>query len=339
MNVELHNLSVSYGETRVVKDLDLTIGDGEILMLVGPTGCGKTTLLRSLAGLVSISGGEIRLGDHRIGPATLLPPEKRNVGMVFQDFALFPHLNVEKNIGFRLRDSAPADRWLKALNLEPWRHAMPETLSGGQKQRVALARALAHQPGLMLLDEPLSNLDASMKDSLRWTIRDALKEAGVPAVWVTHDQDEAMSVGDRVGVLNEGRLEQVGTPEECFAFPETRFVAEFLGDTCFLSGQLDGRTTARTVLGDVETAAVNDASGKVDLLVRPDDLGFDAAGESNAEIAWGRYEGESRLYAAKLKSGEEFRIRVGHEVRFEPGQPVRVAVRAGHPLVAFSAES
>lgn len=338
MTIELRHLSVSYGETRVLRDLNLALEPGEILMLVGPTGCGKTTLLRALAGLVPIADGEIRLGEHRIVPGTVLPPEKRNVGMVFQDFALFPHLNVERNIGFRLREHGQRDRWIAALNLGPWRQAMPETLSGGQKQRVALARALAHQPGLVLLDEPLSNLDAALKESLRWTIRDALKEAGVAAVWVTHDQDEAMSVGDRVGVMNAGRLEQLGAPEECFARPASRFVAKFLGEACFLAGQLDG-DRASTPLGPVAVERSEGVNGSAELLVRPDDLSIDADGAANARVLWSRFEGGSRLYAVRLESGEEFRVRVGHEIRHAPGEAVRLRCEPGHPLVAFPTES
>lgn len=334
MTVELRNLSVSYGETRVLQDLSLGIGRGEILMLVGPTGCGKTTLLRALAGLVPIAGGEIRLGERCIVRGTSLPPEKRNVGMVFQDFALFPHLNVERNIGFRLRERGPMDRWIAALNLGPWRQAMPETLSGGQKQRVALARALAHAPGLVLLDEPLSNLDASLKENLRWTIRDALKEAGVAAVWVTHDQDEAMSVGDRVGVLNGGRLEQIGTPEDCFARPASRFVAGFLGEACFLEGRLDGEK-ADTSLGSVAVDRVGATDGAVDVLVRPDDLTLRAGGDANGRLKWSRFEGGTRLCAVQLDTGEELRARVAHEDHYSAGDPVRVSIVARHPLVAF----
>lgn len=334
MTLELHNLSVSYDDTLVVRDLSFALRESEILMLVGPTGCGKTTILRALAGLVPVAGGEIQMGDQRIERQRTVPPEKRNIGMVFQDFALFPHLNVERNIGFRLRDKSPVDDWLRTLNLEPLRRAMPDTLSGGQKQRVALARALAHAPGLMLLDEPLSNLDAALKDSLRWTIRDALKEAGVPAIWVTHDQDEALTVGDRVGILNDGRLEQLDTPEACFARPASRFVAEFLGEACFLPGRLE-KGQVETALGSAPATPVNGATGDVDLLVRPDDLSLAAAGPVNARIAWARYEGGSRLYAVTVENGPELRVRVSHELHLDPGARVQVEIDATHPLMAF----
>src|SRR5699024_760840 len=200
--LEVHDLTVRYGDTVAVRAFKLTLGNAEIVTLVGPTGCGKTSILRAIAGLLPPAQGCIRLGCHEITPKRDVPPEKRNVGLVFQDFALFPHYNVEQNINFRCTNKALADRWIDYLGLTGLRRAMPETLSGGQKQRVALARALAHEPALLLLDEPLASLDAALKSQLRWDIRDALKAAGIPALWVTHDQVEALSVGDRMGVMH-----------------------------------------------------------------------------------------------------------------------------------------
>ena len=234
--LSVSQLSIDYGSNRVVSDLNISLGENEILMLVGPTGCGKSTILQALAGLIPISEGEINVGKWRATPKRNVPPEKRSVGMVFQDFALFPHLTVEQNICFRLKDTAIADHWIKLLGLNDFRAKKPATLSGGQKQRVALARTLAHQPDFVLLDEPLSNLDAALKDMLRWDIRNALKEAGVPAVWVTHDQEEALSVGDRVGVLQNGKIQQLDSPEQCFSMPNNRFVARFLGEASFIAG-------------------------------------------------------------------------------------------------------
>ncbi|MBK1831070.1 ABC transporter ATP-binding protein [Verrucomicrobiaceae bacterium R5-34] len=339
MKLEIENLCAGYGKATVVENLNLALEGNEILMLVGPTGCGKSTILRTLAGILPVTSGEIRMNDLRITKSNPVPPEKRHIGMVFQDFALFPHLNVEKNIGFRLRDKSEVQHWIEVLGLESHRRAMPQTLSGGQKQRVALARALAHQPSLMLLDEPLSNLDAALKDSLRWTIRDALKEAGVPAVWVTHDQDEAMSIGDRVGILNQGKLEQLDTPENCFEHPASRFVAEFLGDASFLSAQLQ-ENRADTPLGSIPVIAVDcPPSGDVQLLVRPDDFTLTESAEPNAQLIWSRFEGGSRLCKVKLnKGGEEVKVRVSHEVQPAPGEAVRLDVIASHPLMAFRRE-
>jgi len=336
--LKVSNLSVNYGATRVVDKLSLELAHDEILMLVGPTGCGKTTILQALAGLIPVSEGEIALGDWVSTPKKMVPPEKRNVGMVFQDFALFPHLTVQQNVCFRLKSTELADHWLSLLGMDKFRHVKPASLSGGQKQRVALARTLAHDPVFVLLDEPLSNLDAALKDSLRWEIREALKKAGVPAIWVTHDQEEALSVGDRVGILNHGVLEQLDSPQACYAKPASRFVARFLGDASFLPGTLSG-TQATTRIGNVPALPVNDAAGNVDVLVRPDDLSLQAAEtEANSTIEWARYEGESRLYAVALDDGPQLKVRVSHENAIEPGARAYIALTTTHPLAVFPAE-
>ncbi|WP_066965441.1 ABC transporter ATP-binding protein [Microbulbifer sp. Q7] len=333
--LKVSNLSVHYGSTRVVNNLNLALGDDEVLMLVGPTGCGKTTILQALAGLIPISEGEIQLGPWRSTAKKSVPPEKRNVGMVFQDFALFPHLTVQQNVCFRLSDTALADHWLNLLGLDAFRHAKPANLSGGQKQRVALARTLAHEPAFVLLDEPLSNLDAALKDSLRWEIREALKKAGIPAIWVTHDQEEALSIGDRVGILKGGELEQLDTPERCFSEPASRFVARFLGEASFLPGQLR-QGSVETELGHAPGIPINGASGAVDLLVRPDDLSLVPAAHGNGMVDWVRYEGCSRLFAVTVGGGAQLRVRTSHEVQAEPGERVQLAIVTTHPLAAFS---
>jgi iron(III) transport system ATP-binding protein len=324
----------------VVKNLDLALGDNEILMLVGPTGCGKTTVLQALAGLIPISEGNIQLDQWQATPTLIVPPEKRNIGMVFQDFALFPHLTVEQNVCFRLTDSAKADHWLTLLGLNSLRQAMPSRLSGGQKQRVALARTLAHEPAFVLLDEPLSNLDAALKDSLRWDIRNALKTAGVPAIWVTHDQDEALSVGDRVGILKDGILQQLAIPEVCFSEPSSRFVARFLGEASFLPGRLE-HNQVLTKLGIAPATPINGASGDIDLLLRPDDLSLTIAKEGNGIVDWVRYEGSSRLYAVNVDNGSELNgtqliVRTSHENKVKPGERVRLDITTTHPLAVFN---
>jgi iron(III) transport system ATP-binding protein len=334
--LKVSELSVNYGATRVVNKLNLDLGSDEILMLVGPTGCGKTTILQALAGLIPISEGQMTLGNWTATPKKTVPPEKRNVGMVFQDFALFPHLTVQQNVCFRLKDTKLADHWLKLLGLEDFRDAKPARLSGGQKQRVALARTLAHGPAFVLLDEPLSNLDAALKDSLRWEIRDALKAAGVPAIWVTHDQEEALSVGDRVGILNKGVLEQLATPEACYSEPASRFVARFMGEASFIPGTFDNGIVT-TDIGTVPGTSVDGANGKVDLLVRPDDLSLRADHECpNGTVDWVRYEGESRLYAVTLDSGSQLKVRVSHENAMKPGARAHMALITTHPLAVFS---
>jgi len=336
----LRNMGVCYGQTSVVSGLDLTLGDGEILTLVGPTGCGKSTTLRAIAGLEPLSEGSLTLAGIQIDKHRFVVPEKRGIGMVFQDFALFPHLNVEQNIGFRVKRRQPVDYWLAVLGIETLRKAMPETLSGGQKQRVALARALAHSPSLVLLDEPLSNLDAALKDSLRYVIRDALKTANVPAIWVTHDQAEALSVGDRVGIMQAGRLAQIGTPEACFREPADRFVATFLGDAAFLPGRRCGETV-QTVLGKLPVSAQGgpkDSMECVDLLVRPDDIGLAPVAPGNACIDWMRYEGEQRLFGVTLDDGTALKSRQNHECTLLAGERVAASIVARHPLAMFAAQ-
>lgn len=335
--IEVQNVSVHYGQKKVVDDLCLTLGTSELLTLVGPTGCGKTTILQALAGLIPISEGSIRLGQQLVTPHKTIPPEKRHVGMVFQDFALFPHLSVEQNVSFKLKDMEKANHWINLLGLAPWRDAKPANLSGGQKQRVALARTLAHEPACVLLDEPLSNLDAALKDDLRWEIRNALKDAGVPAIWVTHDQEEALSVGDRIGVLKAGRLEQIDTPEQCFSHPHNRFVARFLGDASFLPGTLDSdRNIVTTPLGKAPASPVDNAQGEVDLLLRPDDLSLKVDEQGNGEIVWSRYEGSARLYGVRTDTGTIVKIRCSHENIAEPGQRVMLHIITTHPLAVFS---
>ncbi|UTW46235.1 ABC transporter ATP-binding protein [bacterium SCSIO 12696] len=338
--LKVTDLSVRYGDNTVVENINFSLQQDEILMLVGPTGCGKTTVLRALAGLVPMASGEIHLGDWQATPQTPIAPEQRNVGMVFQDFALFPHLTVEQNIGFRINDKQQVNHWIELLGLEPWRQAKPDTLSGGQKQRVALARTLAHQPAFVLLDEPLSNLDAALKDDVRWEIRNALKSAGVPAVWVTHDQEEALSIGDRVGVLKKGKLEQLDTPEACYSKPANRFVARFLGEASFMDGQLETDSNrVATELGGAPGLPIDGASGDISLLIRPDDLSLEINGNGNGQVQWARYEGSARLYAVQTDKGALLKVRCSHENQVQPGDRVSLRITTTHPLAVFNKDS
>lgn len=292
----INNLSINYGQTTVIENLNLALARDEILMLVGPTGCGKSTILKALAGLIPIAEGKVCHQNWSSNVNQHIAPEKRNVGMVFQDFALFPHLTVEKNIAFRLTDNTQADRWIETLGLQAFRHVKPNNLSGGQKQRVALARTLAHQPAFILLDEPLSNLDAALKDDLRWEIRTALKAAGIPAIWVTHDQEEALSVGDRIGILRAGRLEQIDTPENCYNHPVNRFVARFLGEVNFLSADIaTGKNLVVSDVGFEKVVEHSHLSGHVDLLLRPEDLSLEENELGKGKVRSMRCEVSSRL--------------------------------------------
>jgi len=341
----IHNMKIRYGAHEAVRDLTLHVGTGEIMALVGPTGCGKSSVLRAVAGLIRPDAGEIVIDGLCTSARPFVPPEKRRTGLVFQDFALFPHLNVEQNIGFRVKDSQEVEKWLSVLGLEAHRRAMPETLSGGQKQRVALARSLAHKPKLLLLDEPLSNLDAAMKTELHTQICDAINQAGVTAVWVTHDQNEAMAAGDRIAVMREGRLEQVDTPERCYERPVSRFVAGFFGEGLFLKGETTGGRV-RTALGEHELVGerrakfekAGDAASRMEVLVRPHDIALVEEASGNAMVGSQHYEGETRRYAVRLDSGECLEARLSHECRIKPGTRVRAMIDAGHPLVAFAAK-
>ena len=339
----IHNLHIRYGENRAVRDFSLYVRSGEIVTLVGPTGCGKSSILRAVAGLRRPEDGEIVIDGLCTCGERFVPPEKRRTGLVFQDFALFPHLSVERNIGFRVKDPEEAEKWMRALDLTAFREAMPETLSGGQKQRVALARSLAHRPKLLLLDEPLSNLDAAMKTDLRAQIRDAIRRAGVTAVWVTHDQDEAMGVGDRIAIMRDGNLEQIDSPENCYEAPASRFVASFLGKGRFLAGETRGNK-AHTTLGThpvfLTDAKPDDTpqTRPVDVLLRPHDVALTRKDPGNCVVQHHRYEGGTRLYTLRLDSGESVEARLNHECLFADGERAHASVGAGHRLAAFPAE-
>ncbi|HLQ84893.1 MAG TPA: ABC transporter ATP-binding protein [Salinisphaeraceae bacterium] len=339
--LEIDNLTVRYGRTVAVESFALELGADEIVTLVGPTGCGKTSVLRAVAGLVRPAAGAIRLGALHITPHHDVPPEKRNVGLVFQDFALFPHYNVAQNVGFRCRNAALAQHWIEHLGLSDFRAAMPETLSGGQKQRVALARALAHEPALLLLDEPLASLDAALKSQLRWEIRAALKAAGVPALWVTHDQTEALSVGDRMGVMQHGRLEQLDAPDHCFGRPKSRFVAHFLGEAMFVPGQLRA-DRVQTPLGEARIAPATEqsATAAVEVMLRPDDLALQCSNQGNSTIEYSHYEGETRLYTVSLLDSKlRLRVRTNHAQQIDDGAIVDTRICADHPLTLFAPQS
>ena len=246
-NVSFHGLTKKFTGMAAVDDLCLEIKDGEFVSLLGPSGCGKTTTLRLVAGFLQPDAGEIRVNDKIISSAsTLIPPERRNMSMIFQSYAIWPHMTVFENVAYGLKFKKlarreveeKAERLLRVVHLEALKARYPAELSGGQQQRVALARALVVEPQILLLDEPLSNLDANLREEMRFEIRRLHEEFGITTIYVTHDQAEAMVTSDRIVVLNKGRMVQVGTPSEVFDQPRTRFVAEFIGKTNILSGRL-----------------------------------------------------------------------------------------------------
>ena len=228
-----------YGETTVIPGLSLTIKEGELFTLLGPSGCGKTTLLRMIAGFNTIEGGDFYFNDKRIND---MDPGKRGIGMVFQNYAIFPNMSVRKNVEFGLKYKkmskeemqAATDKFLKLVHVDEYADRMPDRLSGGQQQRVALARALVIQPDVLLMDEPLSNLDAKLRVEMRTVIKEIQKQVGITTVYVTHDQEEAMAISDRIAVMNQGAIEQLDSPTEIYDNPHSRFVAGFIGEMNFL---------------------------------------------------------------------------------------------------------
>ena len=253
-NIILEGVNWSFGSVRAVHDISVTIADGEFFTLLGPSGCGKTTLLRMVAGFAELETGEIRFGERRIDN---LPAHRRNTGMVFQNYAIFPNLKVGDNVayGLRARKVAPSKigsrvaQALKLVKLADYGDRWPHQLSGGQLQRVAIARALVIEPEVLLLDEPLSNLDAQLRVEMRGEIRQLQQSLGITAIYVTHDQEEALSISDRIAVMRSGRLEQIGAPDEIYRHPATPFVAEFMGTTNLLSGSVEAQGT-RIKVGD-----------------------------------------------------------------------------------------
>ena len=243
VNIKIRDAVKKYGDNTIISDLSLDIREGEFFTLLGPSGCGKTTLLRMIAGFNSIEGGDFYFGNTRIND---MDPAKRNIGMVFQNYAIFPNMTVEKNVAFGLKNrklpkeeiASKTDQFLKLMKIDEYRDRMPERLSGGQQQRVALARALAITPDVLLMDEPLSNLDAKLRIEMRTVIKQIQNEVGITTVYVTHDQEEAMAVSDRIAVMNNGDIQQIGTPKILYQRPANLFVATFIGHTNVIDGEL-----------------------------------------------------------------------------------------------------
>ena len=348
--LELDDVSKYFGPEAAIDDLSLSVHEGELLTLLGPSGCGKTTTLRVLAGLERPDDGEVRLNGRVIadGEGTFRKPEHRDVGIVFQDFALFPHLTVAENVAFGLQDrdedatEARVAELLELVGLEDQRDSKPAQLSGGQQQRVALARSLAPEPSVLLLDEPFSNLDVRLREQMREEVRSILKETGVTTVSVTHDQEESLSISDRVAVINAGDVEQCGTPEKVFQHPESRFVASFLGQASFLAGHF-AHGAVETALGDfpasmVEGLTTEYENAEIDLLVRPDDLRatpVEADDGGNGEIIYRQYMGPSFVYRVRLDSGDVVHCQHNHVTDFELGQRVHVELVADHTIAWY----
>ena len=321
-----------YGGLSVVAGLDLVAARGEVVALLGPSGCGKTTTLRLIAGFEELDAGTVEVGGRVVaGAGVNEPPERRRVGMVFQDYALFPHLSVARNVAFGLARAERGERAarvadaLRTVGLDGFGDRMPHQLSGGQQQRVALARALAPTPELVLLDEPFSNLDAGLRERLREDVRGILNAAGVTALVVTHDQEEALSLAQRVAVMRAGRIEQHGTPEEVYSRPATPWVAAFLGDVEVLPGEVrEGRAICE--LGSLPASGAPD--GPAEIRVRPESLvvGTGPAGSASAQalVVDRRFYGHDQLLRLQLPSGQVIRSRRLGFPAWHPGDRISV---------------
>ena len=323
-----------------VDALTLTVEQGEILALLGPSGCGKTTTLRLIAGFEVPDSGRVAIrGETMAGPGRWVPPEQRGVGVVFQEYALFPHLTVAENVSFglhRLPRSARQERVgqiLELVGLEGFARRYPHELSGGQQQRVAVARALAPAPALLLLDEPFSNLDADLRTQMRDEVEKILRNTGTTGIFVTHDQEEAFTLADRVGVLNRGRLEQLDPPEKIYHHPATPFVAEFVGAADFLPGLV---TTAGIVteLGVFANTEGREMGEKVNVMLRPDDVTFVPRPDGQGMIIRRSFRGSENLYCIRLPSGHRVHSSQASSMVFPVGTRVRADAHVIH-VVTF----
>jgi iron(III) transport system ATP-binding protein len=325
-----------FGDIEVLKQVSIDVAPGEIVALLGPSGCGKTTLLRSIAGLERLDGGAIAIGGVEVSaPSVHVRPEQRRIGMVFQDWALFPHLTVAQNIGYGLtREERRGDRIAESLalvGLDGLGDRLPATLSGGQQQRVALARALAPQPTALLLDEPFSNLDTSLRVQVRAEVHRLLAELGVTTVFVTHDQEEAFVLGDRVAVMHEGRIEQLEQPAQIYANPASRWVAHFVGEANLIRAEATG-DRAQSAIGPLELQSVH--VGPVDVLVRPEQLvlaDLDGTGSPDSNGSSGEatvqlveYYGHDHVSVVELDDGTSLRSRGPGAPSYRRGQRVKV---------------
>ncbi len=339
--IRCHGVTKTFGASPVVRDVGFALNAGEVLVLVGPSGSGKTTLLRLMAGFETPDDGSIFLGDRpAFGKGSWMPPEQRNLGMVFQDYALFPHLKVVQNVAYGLKGwsrSAKDERarsLLEMVHLEHLADRYPYQLSGGEQQRVALARSLAPNPLALLLDEPLSNLDPGLRARLRREIKSILASRGITALYVTHDQDEALFMGDRVAVINNGIIEQIGTPEEIFHQPSNRFVARFLG----LADFVEARATEaglETEVGVIDTALPFPVGTRGDLMVRPDDVDIRPSESGNGRVTARVFRGLHNLYIIRLGSGTVVHSLQSHVVFYPEGTPVDVELQPHQTLTCF----
>ena len=345
--LEAWGLCHGYNGHRVLNDFSLALERGSIGCVLGPSGCGKTTALRCIAGFEKIHSGRIALDGAEVSrPGHVVPPEDRRIGMVFQDYALFPHLTVAENIGFGLRLLDPAARarrvgeMLEVIGMSGAGGSFPHELSGGQQQRVALARALAPRPQLLLLDEPFSNLDVDLRERLGHEVRDILKQQGMTAILVTHDQQDAFAIADEIGIMHDGHIEQWGTPYDLYHRPATRFVADFVGQGAFLPGVALAENRIQLELGVFQAGAPGDwpQGAAVDVLLRPDDILHDDASALQAQVLHKAFRGASFLYTLQLPGGGRVLSLVPSHHNHAIGERIGIRLEIDH-LVAFRREA
>jgi iron(III) transport system ATP-binding protein len=343
MWLELDNVARRFGQRTAVHGLSFQLERGTIACLLGPSGCGKTTALRCIAGFEPVDQGAIRAQGRTLSePGRSVPPEQRRIGMVFQDFALFPHLTVAQNVAFGLRDLSAqeqarrTDELLAVVGLSEHRGHYPHQLSGGEQQRVALARALAPEPEIVLLDEPFSSLDVELRERLSIEVRSVLKRLGATALLVTHDQQEAFSVADVVGVMRRGKLEQWDAPYELYHRPATRFVADFIGQGVFVSGEVLDARSVRTEVGELPLPAQAPwrPGQHIDLLLRPDDVVHDDASPLKAEVCARAFRGADFLYTLRLPSGAQLLSLVPSHHNHAVGEHIGIRIEPDH-VIAF----
>lgn len=327
-----------------VKNVSLKLKTGDLLGLLGPSGCGKTTLLRLVAGFERPQGGVIQLTGRTVcGEGHWVPPERRDVGVVFQDYALFPHLSVMDNVAFGLKSPTrqnkltsghvreEAQRAIALVNLTGFEKRFPHELSGGQQQRVALARAIAPRPSLILLDEPFSNLDVQVRLYLRQEVRDILKSVGASGVFVTHDQEEALSISDCLAVMRQGQIEQVGTPEAIYCQPESRFVAGFVTQANFLPAERQG-SCWKTLFGAFP-ADPKDMATSGELMVRQEELALQPNSAGDLVVRDRQFLGREYRYTLTTANGQTLQARTDTQTRLETGQIVQGVVKVANPPI------
>jgi len=334
--IEVEGVRKRFAEVDALRSADLSVRSGSIVALLGPSGCGKTTLLRTIAGLERPDEGTVRIGDRLVsGDGAHVAPERRRVGMVFQDWALFPHLSVAKNVGYGLGREDREDRVRQALEmvgLAGLESRMPTTLSGGQQQRVALARALAPEPAVVLLDEPFSNLDTTLRIQVRAEVHRLLADLGMTTVFVTHDQEEAFVLGDEVAVMTDGEVVQQAEPSELYTRPGSRWVATFVGDANLVPGTASNGA-AETPIGRV--ALREKPAGPVDVLLRPEELHVKAGTTGRVRLV--EFYGHDTVYEVDVDD-HLVRVRVGSAPVFDRGDTVDISF-VGPPTVAYPSSS